>query len=88
MSCCCYFVLTLFSTDGLVIPRKFLVRSETYVFSENLVQKDYKKICSHFFYCAFAMETVRVLWCHNSHSHENFDGVGKWCFITELSFER
>ena len=55
MSCCCYFVLTLFSIDGLVIPRKFLVRSETYVFSENLVQKDYKKICSHIF-------TVLLLW--------------------------
>ena len=28
--------------DGLVIPGEFLVRIETYVFSENLVQKDYK----------------------------------------------
>ena len=37
------------SVDGLVIPREFLVRSETYVFSENLVQKNYKKICLHFF---------------------------------------
>ena len=43
------------SVDGLVIPREFLVRSETYVFSENLVQKDYKKICLHFF-------TVLLLW--------------------------
>ena len=37
------------SVDGLVIPSEFLVRSETYVFSENLVQKNYKKICLHFF---------------------------------------
>ena len=43
------------SVDGLVIPREFLVRSETYVFSENLVQKDYRKICLHFF-------TVLLLW--------------------------
>ena len=37
-----------------------------------------------FFYCAIAMETVRVLWCHNSHTHENFDDVGKWRFIYHL----
>ena len=43
------------SVDGLVIRREFLVRSETYVFSKNLVQKDYKKICLHFF-------TLLLLW--------------------------
>ena len=37
------------SEDGFVILREFLVRSETYVFSVNLVQKNYKKICLHFF---------------------------------------
>ena len=47
--------IVLHSVDGLSIPREFLVRSETYVFSENLVQKDYKKICLHFF-------TVLLLW--------------------------
>ena len=37
------------SVGGLVIPQEILVRSETYVFSVTLVQKDYKKICLHFF---------------------------------------
>ena len=45
------------SVDGLVIPSEFLVRSETYVFSENLVQKDYKRLCLHL-YCTVAMETL------------------------------
>ena len=40
--------IVLYSVEGLAIPREFLVRSETYIFSENLVQKDYKKICLHF----------------------------------------
>ena len=43
--------IVLHSVDGLSIPREFLVRSETYVFSENLVQK----VCLHFF-------TVLLLW--------------------------
>ena len=43
------------SVDQLVILCKFLVRSETYVFSESLVHKDYKKIFLHLF-------TVLLLW--------------------------
>ena len=52
-----YFILLRwpYSVFGVVIPREFLVRNETYVFSENLVQKDYKKICLHSF-------TVLLLW--------------------------
>ena len=46
--------IVLYSVDGLAIPREFLVRSETYVFSENLVQKDYKKICLYFFTVLFS----------------------------------
>ena len=54
----CKLVILLFiyiSVDQLVILCKFLVRSETYVFSESLVHKDYKKICLHLF-------TVPFLW--------------------------
>ena len=36
------------SVDGFVILREFLVRSETYVFSVNLVQKDKKKMFTFF----------------------------------------
>ena len=68
------------SVDGFVILSEFLVRSETYVFSVNLVQKDYKKMFT-FFYCTVAIEMVRVLWCHNGHRNKNFDDVGKWCSI-------
>ena len=45
-----YFFLYFYinSVDGLVIPCKFLVRSEIYVFSESLVHKDYKIIFLRF----------------------------------------
>ena len=36
------------SVDGFVILREFLVRSETYVFTVNLVQKDKKKMFTFF----------------------------------------
>ena len=68
------------SVGGLVIPQEILVRSETYVFSVTLVQKDYKKMFT-FLYCTVAIEMVPVLWCHNSHRHKHFDDVRKWCFI-------
>ena len=45
------------SVCGLVIPQEILVRSETYVFSGTLVQKDYKKMFT-FLYCTVAIEMV------------------------------